>query len=177
MGGKDDQERIAGAYILQSVDGVAVPAAIAPQLGCNRTVLKGNLSISASGPDVAPEYDWSIAIAADCQPVPSGVDQGGDDVGTWRFQKSTQLSFGSEMGRGFYSAALEESAGSPPEITFANDGNSYRFVRVMRFDDPQGVVFVDAVGQFGVPASQSNPLLVTVVANQARYVTVTLTKL
>ncbi|MGH7603249.1 MAG: hypothetical protein ACRENK_04535 [Gemmatimonadaceae bacterium] len=225
MGERDDQERIAGVYVLQSVDGLAIPAVIAPQQGCSRTVLKGDLSISAKGADNAPEYDWSIAIPADCQPVPAGVDQGGDDVGLWRFQTSKQLSFASEMGRGSYNATLEESAGNPPAITFSNDGNSYRFVRVMRFDDPQGVVFVDVVDQFGqavpgvgltftfanglqgggttpasgefgdrgiageckisitppagyaVPASQPNPLSVTVIANEAPHVTVTVTKL
>ena len=224
MGGTDDQERISGVYILQSVDGVAIPAPIVPQQGCNRTVQKGIFTISAAGPDVAPQYDWSIAIPADCQPVPSGVYQGGDDVGNWRFQKSTQLSFNSVMGLGSYSAALEETPGNSPAITFATAGNSYRFVRVMRFDDPQGVIFVDVVdqsgqpvrgvvlmftfanglegggttpdsGEFGdrgvvgeckigitppagyaVPASQPNPLSVTVLEGQAPHIKVTLTK-
>jgi hypothetical protein len=225
MGGRDDQERIAGVYILQSVDGLAIPASLAPQQGCNRTVQNGTFTISAAGPDVVPEYDWSIAIPADCQPVPSGVDQGGDDVGNWGFQKATQLSFNSVMGLGSYSAALEETPGDPPAITFATAGNSYRFVRVMRFDDPQGVIYVDVVDQsaqpvrgvvlnftfanglegggttpdsgelgvrgvvgvckisitppagYAVLASQSNPLSVTVVENQAPHVTVSLTKL
>jgi hypothetical protein len=225
MGGKDDQERIAGVYILQSVDGVAIPAPIAPRQGCNRTVQKGTFTISAAGPDVIPEYDWSIAIPAECQPVPSGVYQGGDDVGNWRFEKSTQLSFNSVMGLGSYSVALEETPGNPPAINFANVGNSYRFVRVMRFDDPQGVVYVDVVDQSGqpvrgvvlmftfanalegggttpdsgelgvrgvvgeckisitppagyaVPASQPNPVSVTVVEGQAPHIIVTLTKL
>ena len=225
MGGKADQERIAGVYILETVDGVAIPAAIAPQQGCNRTVQKGIFTISASGRDVVPEYDWSIAIPADCQPVPSGVYQGGDDVGAWQFRQSSQLSFFSGMGRGAYSAALEETSGNPPAITFANAGNSYRFVRIMRFDDPQGVVYVDVVDQSGqpvrgvvlmftfanglvnggttsdsgelglrgvvgeckisitppagyaVPASQPNPISVTVVKDQAPHVNATLTKL
>jgi hypothetical protein len=225
MGGKDDQERIAGVYILQSVDGVAIPAPIAPQQGCNRIVQNGTFTISAAGPDVVPEYDWSIAIPADCQPVPSGVYQGGDDVGAWQFRQSSQLSLASLMGRGSYSAALEETPGNPPAITFANAGNSYRFVRIMRFDDPQGVVYVDVVDQSGqpvrgvvlmftfanglegggttpdsgelglrgvvgeckisitppagyaVPASQPNPISVTVVEGQAPHIKATLTKL
>lgn len=152
-GGRDDQDRIAGVYILQSVDGVAIPAPIASQQGCNRTVQSGIFTISASGPDVGPQYDWSIAIGADCQPVPSGVYQGGDDVGGWRFRQSSQLSFSSLMGRGSYSAALEETSGSPPAITFADAGYSYRFVRIMRFDDPQGVVYVNVADQSGQPVS------------------------
>jgi hypothetical protein len=129
------------------------------------------------------------------------------------------------MGRGSYSAALEETPGNPPAITFANAGNSYRFVRIMRFDDPPGVIFVDVVDQSGqpvrgvvlmfsfanglegggttpdsgelglrgvvgeckisitppagyaVPASQPNPISVTVVEGQAPHIKATLTKL
>jgi hypothetical protein len=224
VGGRDDQERIAGIYILESVDGVAIPAAIAPQQGCNRTVQKGIFTISMAGPDVAPQYDWSIAIPADCQPVPSGVYQGGDDVGNWKFQTSAGLAFYSMMGRGAYNAALVEASGNPPAITFTNAGNSYRFVRIMRFDDPQGVVYINVVDQFGqpvpgvvlsftfangleaggttgdsgefgvrgvvgeckvgiappagytAPASQPNPISVTVLEGQAPHTTVTLTK-
>jgi hypothetical protein len=151
VGGKDDQERVAGVYLLQSVDGVAMPAPVAPQQGCSRTVQKGNFTISVAGPDVVPQYDWSIAIPAACQPVPSGVDQGGDDVGNWGFQTSTQLAFHSLMGRASYGGTLQETSGNPPAITFSYSGNSYRFVRVMRFDDPQGVVYVDVADQFGQP--------------------------
>jgi hypothetical protein len=153
VGGKDDQERIAGIYFLQSVNGAAIPAAVAAQQGCNRTVQRGTFSISVGGPDARPMYDWSIAVAADCQPVPSGVDQGGDDVGNWGFKESTQLTLGSMMGRGFYSASLEETGGNPPAVTFSNAGNSYRFVRIMRWDDPRGLVFVDVVDQSGQPVS------------------------
>jgi hypothetical protein len=151
FGGRDDHERIAGVYILRSVDGVAIPTSIAPQQGCNRTVQKATFTISVGGADVVPQYDWSIAIPADCQPVPSSVDQGGDDVGNWRFQTSMVLAFNSLMGRGSYNALLEETSGNPPAITFTYAGNSYRFVRIMRFDDPQGVVFVDVADQFGQP--------------------------
>jgi hypothetical protein len=225
LGGRDDRERIAGVYILQSVDGVAIPAAVAPEQGCNRTVQKGNLAISPGRGHLIPDYSWGIPIVADCQPVPPGVNQGGDDVGFWRFQTSTQLGFESQKRRGNYSVQLEETAGNPPAITLATDRNSFRFVRVLRFDDPQGVIFVDVVDQFGqpvpgagliftfansledsgttpdsgelgsngiagectisiippagyaVPASQPNPLTVTVVANEAPHVKVTLTKL
>jgi hypothetical protein len=151
VGGRDDQERIAGVYTVQSVDGAPIPAPIAPQQGCNRTVQKGIFTLSPAGPDVVPQYDWTINIAANCQPVPSGVDQGSDDVGNWRFRSSTALAFSSLMSHGSYQATLEESVGSQPAITFAYAGNSYRFVRIMRFDDPQGVVFVDVVDQFGQP--------------------------
>jgi hypothetical protein len=225
VGGREDRERLAGVYILQSVDGVAVPAPVAPEQGCNRTGQKGNLAIRPGGGEFLPDYSWSIAIVVDCQPVPPGVNQGGDDFGFWRFQTSAQMGFESQEGRGNYSAELDEAAGNPPAITFASDGNSFRFVRVMGFDDPQGVVFVDVVDQFGqpvpgvgliftfansledsgttpdsgelgsngiagectisiippagyaVPASQPNPLTVTVVANEAPHVKVTLTKL
>lgn len=153
LGGKEDQERIAGVYTLQSVNGRTLPAVVDPQQGCNRSVQKGIFTISAAGPDVSPQYDWSIAITADCQPVPSGVDQGGDDVGNWRFQTSARLGFFSLMGRDSYDGMLEETAGGPPSITFANAGNSYRFIRVMRFDDPQGVIFVDALDQSGQPVA------------------------
>jgi hypothetical protein len=225
VGNRADEDRISGVYVVQSVDGVAMPTPLAPQQGCNRTVGESILNVSAGGRDVAPEYDWSITINADCQPVPSGVYQGGDDVGVWRFAQSSQLSFSSLMGRGSYSAALEETPGNPPAITLANAGNSYRFVRIMRFDDPQGVVYIDVVDQSGqrvrgvvliftfanglknggttpdsgelgvrgvvgeckisitppagyaVPASQPNPLSVTVVDGGAPHFTVTLTKL
>jgi hypothetical protein len=146
---REDQDRIAGIYTLRSVDGVAVPTPIAPQQGCNRNVRDGIFTISRGGPDAGAMYDWSIAILADCDPTPAGVDQGGDDVGGWRFRTSTQLSFNSMMARGSYNASLEETTGNPPAITFANGGNSYRFVRIMRFDDPQGVVYIDVVDQSG----------------------------
>jgi hypothetical protein len=222
---REDRERIAGVYILESVDGVAIPAPIAPQQGCNRSVRDGIFTISVGGSDSQPMYDWSIAIPADCEPVPTGLDQGGDDVGNWRFRNSTQLSFSSMMGRGSYNAALEETAGNPPAITVSNAGNSYRFVRVMRYDEPQGVVFVHVFDQFGqpvpwvvlrftfanglkgggtapesgefgtrgvvgvcvisftppagyeTPASQPNPISVTVVEGPALHINVNLTKL
>ena len=148
-GSRDDRERISGLYTLRSVDGVAIPAPIAPQQGCNRTVRDGIFTISVGGSDSRPMYDWSIAIPTDCQPVPPGVDQGDDDVGNWQFHQSSQLSFSSMMGRGSYGAALEETPGNPPAVTIAYAGNSYRFVRLMRFDDPQGVVYVDFVDQAG----------------------------
>jgi hypothetical protein len=53
------------------------------------------------------------------------------------------------MDHGSYSASLEESTGNPPAITFLNLGNSYRFVRVVRWDDPQGYVDVSVVDQSG----------------------------
>lgn len=225
MGGREDQQRISGVYVLERVDGTAIPASIAPQQGCNRTVRKGIFRITAGGPDVAPTYDWTISIDADCQPVPPGVLPGDGDVGAWRFQQSTQLSFSSMMSHGAYSAELEETPGSPPAVTFVNLGNSYRFVRVMRWDDPQGVVYVKLVdqsgqpipgvvlvftfangiqgggttpdsGEFGtggvvgeckisitppagyeVPASQPNPLSVSVVTGPALHLQVALTKL
>lgn len=148
-GSRDDRERISGLYTLRSVDGVAIPAPIAPQQGCNRTVRDGIFTISVGGSDNRPMYDWTIAIPTDCQPVPPGVDQGDDDVGNWQFHQSSQLSFSSMMGRGSYGAALEETPGNPPAVTIAYAGNSYRFVRLMRFDDPQGVVYVDFVDQAG----------------------------
>ena len=225
VGSAADQERIAGVYTLQSVDGLAMPTAVAPQQGCNRIVQKGTFSISVGGPDARPTYDWSIAIPADCQPVPAGVYQGGDDVGNWGFRKSTQLSLSSMMGAGSYSAVVEETAASAPAITFAIAGNSYRFVRIMRWDDPRGLVFVDVVDQsaqpvagvvlvftdanglqgggttqqsgevfsesvvgeckigitppsgYAVPASQPNPVSVTVAEGSAVHINVTLTKL
>jgi len=152
-GSKADQDRIAGVYILRTVDGVALPAPLAPQQGCSRTVEKGIFTISPGGSDNGPQYDWTIPIPADCQPVPAGVDQGGDDVGNWGFKTSATLSFFSLMGRGAYAAALEETTGNPPAIAFTYAGNSYRFVRLMRFDDPQGVVFVDVADQFGQPVA------------------------
>lgn len=152
VAGREDQDRISGRYVLTQVDGLAIPTPVAPQQGCNRTVRKGIFTISAAGPDVLPMYDWTISIDPSCQPIPPGVAQGADDVGTWSFN-STQLPFKSMKGQGAYSATLEEASGSPPAISFAYLGNSYRFVRIMRFDDPQGGVFVKVVDQNGQPVA------------------------
>ncbi len=146
---REDQDRISGFYVLTQVDGLAIPIPVAPQQGCNRTVRKGVFSISKAGSDVLPMYDWTISIDPGCQPIPAGVGYGADDVGTWSFNSSTNLSFKSMKGRGAYSATLEETSGNPPAISFAYLGNTYRFVRLMRFDDPQGVVFVKVVDQNG----------------------------
>jgi hypothetical protein len=148
LGGDDAEKRFAGFYILASVDGTALPAPVAPQQGCPRTVRKvATFSLSAAGPDVRPMYDWEIRVDADCQPVPAGVFQGANDVGFWNAQ-STQLSFRSIVGEGAYSASVEENSGSPPTITLLYLGNSYRF---RRMDDPTGVVFVKVFDQFGQP--------------------------
>lgn len=148
MGGGEDEKQISGFYILERVDGALLPAPLSPQQGCNRTVRKvGTFSLSAAGPDVQPMYDWSFVIDVDCQPVPEGVFQGAEDVGTWRVY-STQLSFRSMMDKGVYGAVVEESPGNPPAVTLAYLGTSYRFRRV---DDPTGVVFVKVVDQFGQP--------------------------
>jgi hypothetical protein len=149
--GKKDEVRISGLYTLREVDGLPVPASIAPQMGCDRTVRAGGiLTISARGSETQPMYDWSFAIDASCQPVPKGVFQGDDDVGQWQYH-SRKLSFISMMGHGAYTAALEESAGNPPAITVTYLGNAYRFVRLMKWDDPQGVVYVRFVDQLGQP--------------------------
>jgi hypothetical protein len=225
MGGREDQQRISGVYVLERVDGAPIPASIAPQEGCNRTVRKGIFRITAGGVEVRPTYDWTVSIDADCQPVPPGALLGDDDVGAWGFQQSTQLSFSSMMDHGSYSASLEEVPGNPPAITIINLGNSYRFVRVMRWDDPQGYVDVSVVDQAGqrvrgvvliftfangiqgggttpdsgefatggvvgqcsisitppagyaLPASQPNPISVTVVEDTSIQVQVTLTKI
>jgi hypothetical protein len=148
LGGDDAEKRFAGFYILESVDGTALPAQVAPQQGCPRTVRKvATFSLSAAGPDVRAMYDWEITIDADCQPVPAGVFRGADDVGNWSAQ-STQLSFTSLKGQGAYTASVEENAGSPPAIILSYLGNSYRF---RRMDDPTGVVFVKVFDQFGQP--------------------------
>jgi hypothetical protein len=153
------------------------------------------------------------------------MDQGGDDVGNWEFHQSSKLSFSSMMGRGSYGATVEETPGNPPAVTIAYAGNAYRFVRLMRYDDPQGVVFVDFTdqagqrvagvrilftfanglvgggttpgsGEFGtggvvgectigftppegyvVPASQPNPVTVSVVEGPPLWVHVSLTKI
>lgn len=147
---RGNERRISGVYVLDRVDGAQIPAPVAPQEGCNRTVRDGIMSISAGGSDLQPMYDWSFAIATDCDPVPPSVFQGRDDVGTWNFSPTT-LSFKSMKGLGAYSVTLEEASGNPPVVTFSYAGSSYRFVRVMRFDDPQGVVYVKFVDQFGQP--------------------------
>jgi hypothetical protein len=146
--GGDAEKRVAGTYILESVDGVTLPAPVAPQEGCNRTVRRvATFSLSAAGPDVQPMYDWEIKIDADCQPVPAGVFQGADDVGLWSAE-STHLSFRSMKGQGAYTASVEESSGKPSAITLSYLGNSYRF---RRMDDPIGVVFIKVFDQFGQP--------------------------
>jgi hypothetical protein len=144
----DAEKRFAGLYILESVDGVALPAPLAPQQGCNRTVRKvGTFSLSPAGPDVVPMYDWEIKVDADCQPVPTGVFQGESDVGNWRLH-STHASLNSLTGKGAYGADFEESSGPTPSVTLSYLGNSYRF---RRFDEPFGVVYVTVVDQFGQP--------------------------
>lgn len=151
-GTREDQDRISGIYILESVNGLAMPAAVAPEQGCNRTVRNGILTITAAGPDVLPMYDWSFPIDADCRPVPPGVFQGATDVGTWRFESNnTRLAFNSLKGLGAYSAILEETPSNRPAITFVHLGDAYRFRLLMRPDDPQGVVFVKVVDQVGQP--------------------------
>jgi len=147
--GGDAEKRVAGTYILESVDGTPLPAPVAPQQGCPRTVRKVAIfSLSAAGPDTRPSYGWEIKIDADCQPVPAGVFQGADDVGNWNAE-STQLSFRSWVGLGSYTASVEKSSGgSPSAITLSYLGNSYRF---RRMDDPTGVVFVKVFDQFGQP--------------------------
>lgn len=150
LSSRDDQERISGVYVLESVDGVQTPAPVSPQEGCSRTVRDGIMSISPGGSDLRPMYDWTIAITTDCQTVPASVDQGRDDVGTWNFSAAS-LALKSMKGLGAYNAVLEEASGNPPVVTFAYSGNSYRFARVMRFDDPQGVVYVKVVDQLGQP--------------------------
>ncbi len=150
LSSRDDQKRISGVYVLERVDGAQVPVPVAPQDGCNRTVRDGIMSISAGGSDLQPMYDWSIAIIPDCDPIPPSVDQGRDDVGMWNFSPTT-LALKSMKGLGAYTAILEEASGNPPVVTFVYAGNSYRFARVMRFDDPQGVVYVKVVDQFGQP--------------------------
>jgi len=147
MGGREDQERLAGIYLLERVDNLPIPAAIAPQQGCNRTVRKGNFTITPAGPDVVPMYDWTISIDTNCDPVPPGVLPGAGDVGSWRFG-TARISFNSMLGHGSYDGVVEEPSGTPA-IVFSHLGNAYRFVRVMRSDDPQGVVYVTVVDQFG----------------------------
>lgn len=152
FGNQDDERRISGVYVLERVDGAAVPASIAPQEGCNRTVRDGVLTISAGGSDLRPMYDWSFAIDTNCDPVPPSVFQGTDDAGGWSFA-SPRLLFTSMKGQGDYGVTLEEADGNPPAVTFDYLGNSYRFVRLMRFDDPQGVVYVKFVDQSGQPVA------------------------
>jgi hypothetical protein len=220
--GGGDEKRIAGFYILDRVNGVLLPAPVAPEQGCNRTVRNvGQLSLSGAGPDVRPMYGWEIRVDADCDPVPAGVFRGDSDVGGWRLN-SGEISFSSMTDRGRYGAVVEESAGNPPVVTLAYLGNSYRFRRI---DDPTSVVFVQFRDQFGqpvawvglhfalpyglegggtapesgwfgtsghvgewqitftppegyeVPASQPNPIPVTVVEGPAIWIYVTLTKL
>lgn len=127
-----------------------IPTTIAPQQGCNSIVRKGMFTISPAGADVQPMYDWSVSIEVDCQPIPAGVIQGADDVGTWHFE-STEISFSSMKKRGRYSAILQEASGSEPRISFSDLGNSYRFKRIMKPDDPRGTVFVKVTDQSGQP--------------------------
>jgi hypothetical protein len=145
------QERISGLYVLKQVDGLPVPASIPAQNGCNRTVKRGIFTVTAAGPDVLPMYSYELPIEVDCQPVPSGLVRGFEDVGTWRFH-SSQLAFKSMMGKGAYSAELGEESGNPA-ITVVQLGNSYKFVRIMRPDDPQGVVYVKFADQFAEPVA------------------------
>jgi hypothetical protein len=149
-----DQDRISGLYVLERVNGNAIPTPVAPQQGCSGTAKKGTLVINPAGPDVLPMYDWGISIQVDCSPVPAGVVQGADDVGTWRFESTnTHLAFNSMKGRGAYSTVLEETPGTPPAITLLYLGDSYRFKLLVRPDDPQGVVFVKVVDQDGQPVA------------------------
>jgi hypothetical protein len=144
--GHAGEKRIAGTYILESVDAVTLPATVPAQAGCNRTVRKvAVLVLAGGGSETQPWYSWEIKIDADCQPVPASVFQGTDDTGLWRIH-STQLSLRSQMGEGAYTADLEETSGRPSVIKLSHLGNSYRF---RRMDDPTGVVFVRVVDQFG----------------------------
>jgi hypothetical protein len=129
MGGGEEETRISGIYTLEGVDGAMLPATIAPEQGCNRTVREGTLTLAPGGGLLLPHYTWSFAIDVDCQPVPSGVFQGTDDVGSWTFHP-TQLPFVSRKGHGTYDVAFEEIAGNPPAVTLIHRGNSYQFRRV-----------------------------------------------
>lgn len=127
LGGGDDVRRVSGIYTLQQVDGNPVPAAIAAQQGCNRTVREGRLTLAPGREDLLPHYTWSIAIDTDCDPVPSGVFQGRDDVGSWSFSPSS-LEFESRMDLGRYATALEDGQQSELAVTVTHLGNAYRFV-------------------------------------------------
>ena len=146
LGRNDAEKRVAGTYILESVDGITLPAPVPAQAGCNRTVRKvGLLVLAGGGSETKPWYHWTIRIDADCQPVPASVFQGTDDTGLFSIH-SDQLSLRSQMGEGVHTAVLEKTSGSPPAIRLSHLGTSYRF---RRMDDPTGVVYVRVVDQSG----------------------------
>jgi hypothetical protein len=149
---REDQRRISGIYLLKEIDGAALPASLPPEQGCNREVRNGNLELFQSGVDAGATYTWSVAIMADCTPIPPGVAQGTSDYGFWDYG-SVELSFRSKRDFGNYNPGLEEKSGLPPAVTIAYLGNSYRFVLAQRWDAPTGVVFVKFVDQAGQPVS------------------------
>ena len=149
---REDQLRISGFYLLKDVDGVLLPAPVSPQQGCNRVVRNGDLNLLPTGVDVSATYTWSVAIVAECTPVPPGVSQGKTDFGFWDYG-NPQLSFRSQKDLGNYSPRLEEISGLPPVVTISYLGNSYRFVLVQHRDAPTGVVYLKFVDQAGQPVS------------------------
>lgn len=127
MGGGEGEQRISGIYTLERVDGVLVPTEIQPQEGCNRMVREGLLTLAPGRQSLLPHYTWSITIDVDCQPIPPGVFQGTDDVGSW-FYRPTELPFTSRKDLGTYTVDLDETSGVP-EVTVLHLGNAYQFRR------------------------------------------------
>ncbi len=147
---REDERRISGVYLLKEVDGMALPASISPQQGCNRIVRNGDLNLIPTGVEARPLYGWSVAIIPLCVPSPPGVSQGTSDSGSWVYG-SEDLFFSSLKNHGRYKVGLEDDSGVPPAITIPYLGNSYRFTLVQHIDEPTGGVFVKVVDQTGQP--------------------------
>jgi hypothetical protein len=146
-----DFSKWSGKYILESVDGIAVPTTVGPSSGCAPKTLSGELVLMAPSGATRPVYTLITATRPACETFLSHplVDAGVVDVGQWD-TSSEEIEFRSEKQLGSYQG-VPSSSGSVTKIDTPIGGHFYTWSLVPLSDQSPGTLTVHIVDAAGGP--------------------------
>ena len=147
-----DMNPVVGVYLLESVDGRPLPVPLPPQAGCDRSISQGELRLSGPAGESIPFYSWGYGVAVSCNPVPSGVQRGKEDLGNWTFP-NPELNLRSERGNGEYDALYLGPLAEETRVRISFEAREYVFRRVLGPNTPTGILFLKFVDQTDAPVA------------------------
>jgi hypothetical protein len=142
-----DLPGITGVYLLESVDGLPVPANLPAEPGCTRLARNGQMEVAPKPIDGGTFYSWFAVILKTCSGSSTPTDETFDDLGSWTGSRK-ELQFHSGRGKGTYPVTPDES-GPVTHIVAKRDGHTYRYRMAHATGDPVGYAWISTVDEAG----------------------------
>lgn len=140
---------VSGRWVLESVDGLELPADVPSHDGCVATVLGGELSLSVAKGEVLPLYIWSAGGPERCGSTVKESVRLDDDFGSWTRREST-IHFRRYQSEDRYPGEMVGTGDLQSLLSFRRGSHTYSFRHLRRSDAPRGYIQVTVVDESGV---------------------------